>query len=141
MKYFKQSADWTCGPACMHMVLASFGIRKSEKALARLMHSNKRIGTKNYEFPALCEKLKLSYVVRRNGSIGEIKEFLPWCKVIVCYWLPDEKTGHYAVVKKIGKRIHLIDPWLGSNHSLSIAYFSKHWYGKEDRRWFIAIKL
>ncbi len=141
MIYFKQSSDWTCGPACMRMVLHSFGIKKSDTQLIKLMHSNKLRGTLNREFPALCEKLRLSYVVRRNGSVGEIKEFLPWCKIIVCYWLPDEKTGHYAVVRKINKnRIYLIDPWFGPNHSLPLSYFNRNWRGKEEKRWFIAIK-
>ena len=32
--YFKQDTDYTCGPASLQMVLAYFGIRESEEALA-----------------------------------------------------------------------------------------------------------
>ncbi len=142
MIYFKQSKDWSCGPACVRMVLASLGIKKSEKEIARLMHANKLVGTRFREFPALFEKLKLSYVVRRNGSVEEIKEFFPWCKVIVAYWVPGEETDHYAVVRKIDKRkIYLLDPWFGPKHSLSLSYFKKRWFGVGNtKRWFIAVR-
>lgn len=142
LPYYKQSKDWTCGPACMRMVLASFGIRKSEAAVAKLLCVSKVSGTKHKKFAELSEKLKLSYVVRRKGSVEEIKEFLPWCKIIVCYWLPDEKSGHNAVVRKISsKRIYLFDPWFGRNYSLPLSYFNKNWRCRQDKRWFIAIKL
>lgn len=144
--YFKQGVDWTCGAASMRMVLASFGIRKSEKEIVGMLGTNKTRGTKNKAFSALAEKLKLSYAVKRNSSLVDLKFFLGrGYKIIICYFILEEKTGHYAVVSKISRdKIHLLDPIYGEEHTLSLKEFVKIWKNNpkydNEKGWFIGIK-
>lgn len=146
IKYYKQEQEHTCGAAAMRMVLESLGIKKSEKELISLLKTNTKVGTWHYQMSALAEKYKLNYVVNRNASIKELKEFLKnKYLIIVCYYLVEEKTAHYAVVSDIDdKNIYLHDPWLGANHKLSLSYFRKNWVSdkiyEKEQKWFIGIK-
>jgi ABC-type bacteriocin/lantibiotic exporter with double-glycine peptidase domain len=146
LKYYKQEQEHTCGAAAMRMVLESLGIKKSENELIPLLKTNTKVGTWHYQMPALAEKYKLNYVVHRNASIKELKEFLKnTYLIIVCYYLVKEKTAHYAVVLDIDdKNIYFNDPWRGPNHKLSLSYFRKNWISdkiyEKEQKWFIGIK-
>ena len=37
--YYEQETNYTCGPACMRMVLASLGIKKSEKDIQQFLEN------------------------------------------------------------------------------------------------------
>lgn len=142
--YFKQETDYTCGVACMRMILASFGIRRSERVLAKIMGSSPRFGTLNRQFPLLAEKFRLSYFVGRDASLKEIDAYLKsgFC-VVVNFFDVIEQVGHYAVVKSVSKKqICLIDPFHGPGFSLSINAFLKVWKNsyEQDTRWFFAVK-
>jgi hypothetical protein len=65
--------------------------------------------------------------------------------VILCYFYPPKKFGHYSVLKNIDKsRIRFYDPFFGAKHEYALTYFKKIWksdpqYDKE-KRWFFAVK-
>jgi ABC-type bacteriocin/lantibiotic exporter with double-glycine peptidase domain len=144
IKYYKQETDWTCGAACMVMVLDHFKHRNSEKRVAKLLKTNKVIGTREKAFPELCEQLRLDYVVERRASLNEIKLYLKKnFVVIVRYELIQDRVEHYTVIHSIGKKyMYLHDPILGPDHRLTIPYFRKVWRSKREKElhWFIAIK-
>jgi len=41
LKYYKQETNYTCGAAAMRMALEFFGIKKTEKRIAKLLSTNK----------------------------------------------------------------------------------------------------
>ena len=144
--YYRQETDFTCGPACLRMVLERFGVRKTEKQLAGLLETTKKEGTLNKAFPVVAKKLKLNYVANGNSSIKELKEKLEECySIIVCFYYKPERVYHYAVVKAISqKTISFWDPLTGPSKSCSVEEFKEVWrsHPKQDRqkRWFIALK-
>ena len=144
-KSYKQKTEITCGPAVMHLILKKLKLKPllSEKHLVKLMFTNKKIGTKDAQFPRIAEKFKLDYIVgRKNSTIPELKTALKSkFHVIVCYYIKAEKTGHYAIVNKIDKKyIHLEDPYFG-NIKYSLNYFKKIWHGSRTYKgWYIGIK-
>lgn len=142
MKYYKQRTGYTCGIACARMVLHAVGRKTSRDKLIWMMKPTRKTGTHNHMFPRVAEKLKLSYVVVRNSSWQDLrKAFNSGFVIIVCYWLEDDKTGHYAVLKKINKNdIVLMDPWYGPEHKVSRAWFLKNWHGTQEMRWFFGVK-
>ena len=144
--YYEQETNYTCGPACIRMVLASLGIKKSENYITKLIGTNKIRGTNHRDFLSLVEKYKLRYSVQREATIDELRYFYKnHYKIIVCYFHPTEKMGHYAVVRKLTPtKITLMDPIDGPNKIYSLSYFKKIWssrktYNKE-RSWLIAIR-
>jgi len=150
--YFKQETGYTCGAASMRMALATFGIRKSEKQIARLMRTNRKHGTCSASFPRLAEKYRASFVVKRNGTIDDLKKYLKEGYVVVVsffffeYFVGKKLVYHFAVLKGISKgNIFLLDPELGPDHKLPIHLFVRCWKSnpvseKGDRHWFFAIK-
>ncbi|PIN94126.1 hypothetical protein COU56_03175, partial [Candidatus Pacearchaeota archaeon CG10_big_fil_rev_8_21_14_0_10_31_9] len=54
--YYEQETNYTCGPACMRMVLGSLGIKKSEKQITKLIGTNKIRGTNHRDFLSVVEK-------------------------------------------------------------------------------------
>ena len=144
--YYEQQTKYTCGPACMRMVLASLGIHKTEDQITKLLGTNKIRGTNHRDFVSLAEKHKLRYSVNREATIDELKYYYKnHYKIIVCYFHPIDKEGHYAVVRKMTpNKITLMDPIDGPNKTYSLSYFGKFWgsrktYNKE-RSWFMAIR-
>lgn len=138
--YYKQETNYTCGAACMRMVLESLGIKKSEKQIAKLLKTNKIIGTWHKNIPELAEKYKLDYVILRNASWLDLLFYRDtgW-KTIVCF--TREKVPHYAVVKKINwHSIYLLDPYYGPKQRFFLPRFRKKWHDHEGAKWLVAIK-
>lgn len=144
--YHKQERIYTCGPAVMRMVLEACGIKKSEKKLIKLLHTNTIVGTRRSAFPKAAEKYGLNYHVLRYASLDDLRHyFRKRYVIIVGYLYVQEKIGHFAIVKKITKdTMYLYDPWFGPQHKLSSSYFQKLWSSSQryvnEKRWFIAVK-
>ena len=145
--YFEQEQEHTCGPASGRMVLASFGMHRREYDIARVL-GTKKSGTNDDSFIKLAEKYQLRYLFMRNAELKKLKMLQKnGYKIIVSYWYSPDKTGHYAVLHKVGRKyVHLLDPWAGPNHKYSLSYFRKLWdwslceQPDTNRRWFFEVK-
>lgn len=145
LPYFKQETSYTCGAAALRMVLASLGINKTEKQVAKILGTNKRSGTLHDDFFKVAEHLKLKYIVERRSSVQDLKKLQEEnYRIIINYLLPVSKIGHYAVVREVGNRyIHLLDPLIGPDQIYPLKFFIKNWksgFEKDYSRWFFAIK-
>jgi ABC-type bacteriocin/lantibiotic exporter with double-glycine peptidase domain len=145
--YYKQETKYTCGPACMRMVLNSIGVKKSEKALAKKMQTNKIIGTWHKYIPQLAEAYKLDYIIEREGTISDLRRlYRAGWEIIVCYNTNrtikvDRSGSHYAVIKKINwHSIYLLDPYYGDKKRYFVKIFKRKWRDSEEFQWFAAIK-
>ena len=149
--YHKQETKNSCGAASMRMALTFCGIRKSEKEVAKLLETDNR-GTWNKSFPKVAEKFKLNYVVMRNASVDDLKEYKKrGYAIIIGYSYPPEYYGHFSVLKGIDeKNIYFLDPLFGENHKYSISRFNKIWRSAtsqeigiksdKEKHWFFAVK-
>ena len=146
LSHFKQRTPYTCGPACLRMVLHSFGIKKSEKWLAHLMKTTKKNGTEATHFPRVARYFHLKSYHRHHASIADIvKAQKNGHEVIVLFYLPGLGEAHYSVVRKVDSRyLYLRDPWYGPRHRISLKKFENSWHGNTGAatriRWFFAIK-
>ena len=142
--FYEQENYWTCGPACLRMVLGSMGIKRTEGQLARFLWTTKKGGTRQKEFSRVAEKYKLNYVVMRDVSIDALVDASDDdFRIITCYHLPDEDIDHYSVFKKAGsKYIYFLDPWFGPEHKYEKKYFKDIWIIKQEKEshWFIGFK-
>jgi ABC-type bacteriocin/lantibiotic exporter with double-glycine peptidase domain len=139
--YYKQETGYTCGAACMRMILESMGIKKSEKQVANLLKTNKMIGTWHKNIAELAEKYKFDYTIFRGATWLDLLFYKEtgW-RIIVCF-TNRENFFHYCVVKKINwHSIYLLDPSAGPKERYFIPDFKKRWYDHEGKRWFMAIK-
>ncbi len=129
MKYYRQSKDYTCGPAVARMILNHHEIRLSESYLTKLLDTTKNSGTRILRLVMILRNFGLTCKVYKNSTIGQIKQKLAGNHVIVNYFLDDWKESHYSIVKKVTKsKIYLIDPRYGSKHHVDIENFNDHWH-------------
>ncbi len=139
--YFKQQTEYTCGPACVRMILASYGVNRSEKVLAKMMKTNKMIGTDSKNMVDLFEKYGFDYIVRRHGRISLLRRYYKrgW-KVIVCFQY--EGVSHYSVIKKINwHSVYFLNPYQDRQEErFLITKFKRHWKDRHGNPWFIAVK-
>ena len=148
LSYYKQETAYTCGAACMRMTLETFGIRRSEAQLARMLSTNRVIGVAFQHMPALAERYRLDYAVRRNATIAGLRTlFSRGDIIIVCYFLEKEHVGHYAIVAALSSStITLVDPHLGPNTKHRLSSFSRLWHSDPrskdvyERHWCLSLR-
>jgi len=146
LPFHKQETDYTCGAAAMRMVLEFCGIKKSEGQVAKLLGTNKAKGTGNKSFPMVAEKFRLNHASLRNATIADLKAYQKkGFAVIIGYFYPPEKFGHYSVLSKIDSQyIRFNDPLFGDEHKYRLTYFKKIWKSDpgddNEKRWFFAVK-
>lgn len=146
MKYYKQESSWTCGAACMRMILAHLKIDKSEEELSKELGTNEIRGTCSSSFAKLAERYNLEYIEKENASIKDLSDIMEkGYKIITCFFTKDSNEDHYSVISKIeGDYVYFLDPWYGENHKMLIKELIEVWHSdpkfEKISKWFIGIK-
>jgi ABC-type bacteriocin/lantibiotic exporter with double-glycine peptidase domain len=138
--YYRQKKEWWCGPAVIQMTLAAHNIKLAQSIIARKIKTTRTNGTKNKNLAILFKQFKLSYKTFK-GQEALIKSLKRKEIVIINYYHTKDQVGHFAIVKHIkNKRIVLLDPSEGPNHTMSFKEFLSNWYGLDgDKKWGISI--
>ncbi len=146
--YFKQKKEYTCGPACVRMILNDFGIKKEEKELERELKTNTKRGTLHKQINITLKRYPVKIFTEKESSVKKLVYFIKkGYKIIICYNTKknygkvDIDSSHYSVIRKItSKKLYLLDPYYGKNVRYPIEEFEKRWKSTEGKRWFIAVK-
>jgi predicted double-glycine peptidase len=139
---FKQKNDWTCGPAVLRLILHwYFGRPQSVDDIVRELKITRR-GTEDRQLIRMLAKNGVKYRTKENARLTDIRRSLAKNLVVIAYWIPRYKEGHYSIVKKVdSRRIYFHDTWFGSRHSYALSYFTRQcWRDKEYRRLFLIPK-
>ncbi|TSC83912.1 MAG: putative fusion protein (N:peptidase-C:desuccinylase) [Parcubacteria group bacterium Gr01-1014_13] len=129
---FRQSSGF-CGPASLKMVLEYFGIKKSEKELAKLSNAHPHHGTSAKNLVLTAKKLGLKGFYKDFSSIKEIKKYLDKKIPVIVDWFSHD-DGHYSVVIGIDKKfIYLQDPELGKINKIDLVTFQRIWFDFEEK--------
>ncbi len=129
--FFPQQNEYYCGPATLQMTLEAYGISKSQRSLAKLAQTNKKVGTSIVGMVKTLRHFNLTVHASNNRSLSDIKKALRAGEVaIICYTEPLMEWGHYAIVQNItDKRIHLVDSDARDGKtSLLLAEFKRRWH-------------
>lgn len=117
-----------CGPAALKMVLAYYGVRKSERELARLSGA---VRTRGAEAPGLARaarRLGFKARIKDRATLGDIKKFVDKGIPVIVDWFSGD-DGHYSVVVGIREStIYLQDPELGKVRKMDAKTFLRVWF-------------
>jgi predicted double-glycine peptidase len=129
MPYFKQEKDYSCGPAALRMVLASFSVAVDEPTLRSRMKTGPIFGTRHHQLLAVAHAYGLHGRTKIRASFEDIANALTQGRdIIVTYVEPSASASHMApVIALDDERIVLNDPWYGPGTSLSRDEFYKRW--------------
>jgi len=127
-----------CGPASLKIVFDYYGVKKSEKELAKLCKHNKDSGVDDEKMKKTAESLGFKVKIKNNSSFKDIKRWLDKKVPVIVDWItrgrqdyPESEVaeGHCSVVAGLDdKYIYLQDPEIGKIRKLKRSDFMKVWF-------------
>lgn len=142
----QENPAW-CGPATVQMVLAAFGIVRSQQALARALRtrngSGPRDGTSNNALATIFRRYGLKSKVLRNARLSDVARHLGSRAVVVVNFIEAEfNEGHFGVLLDVSPtHVRLVDPWVGRVVAMKRSDFNRRWTNelKTIRHWAVIV--
>jgi len=128
--FYRQSSEFTCGPASLQMIFSFLGKFKKQDNLIKILHTDPKTGTRHLELINIARREKFFCYVNNNSTIHEVRHFINLrLPVVVNYNEPSTNDGHYAVVVGYDRnKIILNDPWNGKNFKMRENEFILRWH-------------
>jgi uncharacterized protein len=127
-----------CGPASLKMVLAYYGVEKSEAELAKLCSTDADLGTTDVGIKSAAESLGFTVEIHNNSTLSDIQKWLDKKVPVIVNWFTRGRTdydvsevpdGHLSVVVGLdGEHIYLQDPEIGELRQISRNDFMRVWF-------------
>jgi ABC-type bacteriocin/lantibiotic exporter with double-glycine peptidase domain len=127
-----------CGPASLKIVLAFYGVEKSEEELARLSDWDISLGVNDIGIKQAAEGLGFNVDIVSESSFEQIGAWLDRGVPVIVNWFtrgrhdyPEEAVadGHYSVVVGLDEEcITLQDPEIGTVRILQRDNFMRVWF-------------
>lgn len=127
-----------CGPASLKIVLAYYGLEKTEKELALLCETKADMGTDDQGLKKAAERLGFTVEIKNQSTFGDIERWINQGIPVIVNWFttgrkdsPDSAVadGHYSVVAGMDNDfIYLQDPEIGTIRKLAKGDFMKVWF-------------
>ena len=124
------------------MILAYYGIIRSEEELRDRMKTNEREGTKNEQLEDHARRERLFVYAKNGGTVAEIKNYIKNGIPVIVNFIEEGGEGHYAVVVDVGdEHIVLNDPYYEKQKNLLISDFLANWRSEDGLhvKWFMAV--
>jgi ABC-type bacteriocin/lantibiotic exporter with double-glycine peptidase domain len=127
-----------CGPACLKIVSAYFGVKASERRIARLCRSRVTSGTTGANLAKAARSLGFSTQIVDEARFKTIEQWLRRGVPVIVDWMSAQHNrrmghpvavGHYSVVCGLtGKDIILEDPAVGRRNRIDRRTFLRLWF-------------
>jgi ABC-type bacteriocin/lantibiotic exporter with double-glycine peptidase domain len=138
-----QETDYTCGPASLRAVLKHYGIRKTEKVLAREMGADPINGTTPDDIVRVAGQygLKATKIVRLGKY--RLREYLAkgfpviiaiqaWAERAKPNYKNTDDNGHYVVATGYDRYgIKIIDPVMPEPTRISYRRLAQRWHDRD----------
>lgn len=124
---YKQTTDYSCGPACLRAILAFYDREVSEKEITE------QIGTTHHGTPpskllqgAWSYGLKGRW--RKKATIADLRRAVEEGAPVIVNWFSHD-DGHYSVVVGVDdKKVTFLDPEDGKLRSMPHDVFMRVWF-------------
>lgn len=127
IKLYRQTSGF-CGPASLRMVLAYYGVRKTEAEIAMAAGSSRQTGTSPRGLVRSAKLFGLEAFWRKNCRLGDLELFVKKEIPVIVDWF-FEDDGHYSVVAEINKKnITLADPATFKFNKIPLEKFYRIWF-------------
>ena len=129
--FYRQETKYSCGPACLRMVLASSGIEVSEEELRDLSLCYS-VGVDDFMLVEAARKKGFRKTLKGNLTLDELKDELKHGLYPIVYIKRRSASGflqhkHSIVVVEISEdEVHALDPDLGEI-KMPLSEFAEIW--------------
>jgi predicted double-glycine peptidase len=123
-----------CGPACLQVVLDYFGIKTTQRDLAKSAGMTIKSGTPNPGMARVMKKYGFGVFIKENTTTFEdLYRYVVHKKIpVIVDWFSAYEhpaNGHYSVVVDINKTyISLLDSTIGGIRKIPIKEFRQLWF-------------
>lgn len=127
-----------CGPASLKMVLAYYGIEKTEQELAQLAGTDPDLGTSAEGIKKAAESLGFTVEIKDESTFEDIQAWLEKKVPVIVNWFTrgridyhesDVPDGHLSVMVGLDDEfIYLQDPEIGKLRKIARDDFMKVWF-------------
>jgi predicted double-glycine peptidase len=124
-----RQASGLCGASSLKMVLAYFGVQKTERELAKLAGATPQKGTTGQGLIRAAKKLGFKGLIKDFANFKDLRCYVFKKKIpVIIDWFSEDE-GHYSVVCHIDdKDIYLQDPELGALRTMDLKTFKRVWF-------------
>lgn len=124
MKYFQQETNYTCGVACLRMIISHFSdFTPSEEELISILETNDKIGTHPHKLKEWALANNYSILAGENATLETINSITKEGWVVLLMVSVD--VPHWVVyLSNNGNHLFLNDPWYGENQAHTITKFT-----------------
>jgi predicted double-glycine peptidase len=128
LKPFRQTPG-LCGPASLKMVLNYYGLKVSEKRLARMSGAKKEKGVSYEGLAKAARQLGFKVFTKEKSSLADLERFVKKNIPVIVDWFSEDE-GHYSVAVNIDKKnILLMDPGLEKGkREIPVVKFMRVWF-------------
>ncbi|MDP3974801.1 MAG: cysteine peptidase family C39 domain-containing protein [Candidatus Jorgensenbacteria bacterium] len=127
VKPFQETPGF-CGPASLKMVLAYYGLRKSERELVRLSGATRSQGVEAPGLAKVARRLGFTARIKDRATLADIKKHVGKGIPVIVDWFSKD-DGHYSVVVGITKStIYLQDPEIRRVRAMDVKTFKRVWF-------------
>lgn len=128
IKPFRQKTG-LCGPAVLKMILAYYGVEKSEHELAELTKCDPDLGITGEEMLTTVKTMGFDGYIKDDASLDDLEELVVKQHIpVIVDWF-SEDDGHYSVVVDIdAENIYLQDPEIGHLRAMRRSKFFRVWF-------------
>lgn len=127
-----------CGPASLKMVLAYYGMEKTEEELAKLCSTDSELGASDEGIKRAGESLGFKTEIKNNSTFDDIQSWLDKKVPVIVNWFTrgridyqdsEVPDGHLSVVVGLDDEyIYLQDPEIGNLRKIARDDFMKVWF-------------
>ena len=127
-----------CGPASLKIILAYYGIEKSEQELAILTRCDTEVGISDADIVDALESFRLKTFVKNEADFSDIEMWLEKKVPLIVNWFTRGRSdyddsevpdGHYSVVIGLDNtHIYLQDPEIGHERKIAREDFFNVWF-------------
>jgi len=133
VRHKEQKKKYTCGPACLEMLCDFYDISHDPEVLEELCRTTETRGTDNKDLVRAVGMLGGNVLAKENATINDLIDALhAGHPVVVNYFNPRSKVGHFGVIKGIEDDVlFFADPKNGDDYQLSVDEFSGLWHNND----------
>lgn len=127
LKPFEQSRG-LCGPTSLRSVFDYFGIKKTEKEIAKLAGATEEKGTTAHGMLKAARRLGFKAWSKDMAGFADIAKLLKRKIPVIVDWFHND-DGHYSVVVELTKKhVVLMNPRFGTFDKINRLDFKRIWF-------------
>jgi predicted double-glycine peptidase len=141
----KQGNDSLCGPACVRIVMEFYGLKASEKQIAKRCNHTYELGCTTEDMKKAAESYGFTAIIKNNATFNDIRSWLNKGVPVIVDWFTGSSglklsksevpNGHSSIIVGIDKNeVTMYDTEIGDYRRLKKEDFMRVWFDYKKQK-------